>query len=106
MKETQRDYRECARKTGKRTGDVPQPVSEPGQPENLLCEKPAISDSDVLTRLRKLEADMAALKHRLAESERRDKRAHDAPAYKRDRLIWPLPRLERPEPSKGSDPDA
>lgn len=56
-----------------------------------------MTDIDVLARLRRLEAETDALRHRLAELERREKRDaappfyRDAPTYKRLRDAGRLP---------------
>ncbi len=46
-----------------------------------------MTDYDILARLRRLEAEVAALKHHAAETDR--KRHKDAPSY-RSALIWPV----------------
>ena len=44
-------------------------------------------DFDVLARIRRLEAQVEELRHRIAESERRHRQYRDAPEYKRTHEI-------------------
>jgi hypothetical protein len=43
-----------------------------------------MTDFDLIARIRRLEAQVEDLKHRIAESERQHRRYHDAPEYKRE----------------------